>query len=240
MKTNQSISVGTPQIGVQLKSEKEVSKEELELLSSMQEENKKFFGQLFDFISGGAFSKQIQNYQYEIWKNKIKIASKAKNLLQKIEINKDYKPTLKVLGEITEKSKFEEEESLQNKWAAMLANALSGKLEVKVSYPKMLNELSSLEVSLLDKIYSEIVNISDYEKRRNTQFGREAICKMANITIEQGDLMIENLIRLGICETPGSTGVMFGSARVALKTTEVFELTTFGFHFIKSCKFENK
>jgi len=163
---------------------------------------------------------------------------KSKKVKKKIEqsgLQKKQIP-LKVLVPILEHSSLEEDSDLQDKWANMLANAISGNKKISPNYVAILSELSSVEVGLLDKLHNEASQIPDYDKRKNLQFGRENICKILSIEVQVADLIIENLIRLGLCQSPAGSGISVGNYKFALRTTEIFEMTSLGYEFVSVCK----
>src|SRR3989344_3275932 len=49
--------------------------------------------------------------------------------------------------------KMEEEKIIQEKWSNLLANAITGQNEINPNYTEILKELSSLEVTILDKLF---------------------------------------------------------------------------------------
>ena len=66
--------------------------------------------------------------------------------------------SLKLQKNFLENLSVEEDETLQNMWANMLANALTGQVDIEVSFIKILSELSSFDVHLLNLIYENTVN----------------------------------------------------------------------------------
>lgn len=136
---------------------------------------------------------------------------------------------------LLENASLEEEDSMQNKWAALLANAVGGYLEVTPNYVNILAELSPIEAAILDKIYDEEEKAN--AKQQALQFDRLKIAKAYKLTDDKAELIVENLIRLGLFTEPGSTSVMTGNMRMALKTTMVFEITALGKNLVRLCRF---
>lgn len=217
-----------------MKAKGSLTKQEAEIEITKEEVHSFFSDIIPDFVqeTGGILSDTVRFWR---WKNQINIVKKAKAIIEANSLDKQ-KTSLKVLVPLLNTSSLEEDEILQNKWANLLANAITGSAFVKPNFIEILNELSALEVQLLDKIYDEAMKEPDYKKRKQLQYGKEQVCKIYSLPSDQFDLMVENLFRLGICQPPGSTGIMFGDARVALRTTDVFELTTLGMEFIKACR----
>ena len=220
-----------------MKAKGSIIKQELELEAS-QEEVKSFFDSIIpNFVrdAGGIISDNVRFWR---WQNQVNIVKKVKEKIEESGLSKKQIP-LKVLVPILENSSLEEDDNLQEKWANMLANAISGKKTINPNFVSILSELSPLEVSLLDQIHNEANQVKEYEERKNLQFGRENICKLLNIDIPTADLVIENLTRLGLFQSPSGSGIQVGKYKFALRTTEIFELTSLGFEFISSCKWSN-
>jgi len=222
------------QIGV------EVSAETNSIKAGIQGDQKtiqEFFdGVVPDFIKDGV---GILNDQVKFWrfKRQIDLIKNTNILIESSGLPKQQIP-LKVLVPIIENSTLEEDESVQQKWANMLANAITGKVEISPNYSAILKELSPLEVLVLDKIYTTVNKESDYLKRRELQFDTPQIQKMFNLSDEKLDLIIENLYRLNLLQSPGSKGASVGNYPFVLRTTKLFEFTTLGFHFVKACSWE--
>lgn len=209
-----------------LEGEIEASKEEAEgfLNGIVPESIKELGGILTDTV------------KYWRFKNQVSIIKKAKNVLDENNLSKQNIP-LKTLVPLLEGASLEEEESMQTRWANLLANAVSGAIEVTPSYVEILKELSPVEALLLDKLHDEASKEPDYRKRLNLTFDKQKICAWLSIPLEKFDLIIENLFRLNLCRMPGSTGMTFGeNMRVAVNTTDLFEFTATGFDFVSACK----
>lgn len=194
----------------------------------------KFFsGIVPDFIKDGIgiLSDQVKLWR---WSNQINIIKKAQAKIEASGLNKKQIP-LKVLVPIIQNSSLEQEENMQNKWANMLANAATGNVEVSPNYAAILNELSPTEVAILDKIYQEVNKESDYQKRKALQFDATKLRSILSVSDEKMDLIIENLFRLNLLQSPAGQGVMLGNFPFALRTTKVFEFTTLGYEFVRAC-----
>lgn len=192
-----------------------------------------FNGIVPDFIKDGVgiLSDQVKFWR---WNNQVNIITKAQIKIDASGLDKKQIP-LKVLVPIIENSSLEQDQNMQDKWANMLANAATGNVEISPNYAAILNELSPLEVSILDKIYQEVNRETDYQKRKSFQFDANKIKTMLSITEEKMDLIIENLFRLNVLQSPAGKGVMLGDIPFALRTTKIFEFTTLGYEFVKAC-----
>jgi len=197
----------------------------------------KFFsGIVPDFIKDGVgiLSDQVKLWR---WSNQINIIKKAQAKIEASGLNKKQIP-LKVLVPIIQNSSLEQDKNMQDKWANMLANAATGSIEISPNYAAILNELSPIEVVILDKIYQEVNKEADYQKRKALQFDATKLKSMLNTTEEKMDLIVENLFRLNVLQSPAGQGVMLGNFPFALRTTKVFEFTTLGYEFVRACNWK--
>ncbi len=96
------------------------------------------------------------NIRYLRFKNQVKILNRAEELVQKRNIKLRAIP-LKVLVPMLENASLEEEESLQNRWAALIANAANYDKDLlsPVVYTSILNNLTHKEVIALDYLKEE-------------------------------------------------------------------------------------
>ena len=119
----------------------------------------------------------------------------------------------------------------------MLVNAASGNVQVNINFVETLKELSPVEAAILDVNYdNSLLKEPDFEKRKQMLFDREKIRIIFNLSREEIDLIIEHLYSLFLCHSPGSEGMKFGVARVALTTTELFEFTRLGSALVEVCR----
>lgn len=217
-----------------MKAKASLIKQEAEIEAS-KEEVKSFLDSVVpDFVrqGGGILSDNVRFWRF---KNQVNIVKKAQKVIDESGLPKQQIP-LKVLTPLIESSSLEEDDQMQEKWANLLANAATGFSGIKANYVEILKELSPLEATILDNIYRAANTEIDYEKRKTMQFDKNKICQVFSLTSDEGDLIIQNLYRLGVCQPPGSSGIMFGNERVGLQTTNIFELTSLGFHFIRACQ----
>lgn len=185
---------------------------------------------------GGIIQDTVKFWRF---KNQINILLKAEKFLKEKGITpKTINP--KTLVPLLENGSLEEEESMQNKWAALIANASAShnSESVKPSFPEILKELSPVEASLLDKLFDE-VNQQPQERRFETVFDKEKICKFYKINEDDFNVIADNLFRLNLCQPPASFGgVTIGKFPIVLRTYEHICFTPLGYKFVKSCRFE--
>jgi hypothetical protein len=219
-----------------MKAKGSLIKQELEIEASKDEVEGFFQAIVPDFVrnAGGILS---DNVRYWRWQNQISILQKVKEKVETSGLTKHQIP-LKVLIPIIEHSSLEEEEKLQEKWSNMLANAITNKVSISPNFVAILSELSPTEVQVLDQLHKESASETDYTKRRELQFSRDAIQKIFALDIKSVDLIVENLYRLGLCQPPAGDGIKVGQYKFTLRTTEIFEFTSLGFEFVSACKWE--
>lgn len=220
------------QIGV------EVSAESNNIKAGIQGDQKAiqdfFEGVVPDFIKDGV---GILNDQVKFWrfKRQVSLIKNTNKLVESSGLSKQQIP-LKVLVPIIENSTLEDDENMQQKWVNMLANAVTGKVDISPNYSAILKELSPLEVSILDKIFNTVNAENDYQKRKSMQFETAQIKNGTDLSDEKLDLIIENLYRLNLLQPPGSRGASVGNFPFALRTTKLIEFTTLGYEFVKACR----
>ena len=138
---------------------------------------------------------------------------------------------LRLLGSILENGSWEENDSLQDMWATLLANSAAGKSN-EVLLPEMLRQLSSADAHLLRNCFREVVAAP-----RNYVAGiysvKDSIMKWADAVRREdaefpvSRLSLENLTRLGLVAFSGmSVNGIGGDPR----------LTKIGFEFMHACE----
>lgn len=135
-----------------------------QILDKSEKLVKVLFGPSFDEI-GGMISDHVKLRRL---KNQIKIFTKAHALLKDNNIDPK-KVNLKVLAPLIELSSYEEEESLQNKWANLIVNVLDQNSNVlfQQNCINILNKLSPEDAKLLDKLFD------DLSKKQEKRYVRE-------------------------------------------------------------------
>lgn len=177
---------------------------------------------------GGIIQDQVRYWR---WRNQIRIFKKAKQLIGADPQLHEVK--IKVLVPLVENASLEDDDSLQDKWAAMLANAATQNRTVMPLFPALLKELSTIEVTILDSLY----NLHAQATSQPVQFDKKKIAMVYKIDPSDMDVIVENLFRLNICSSPGSVGALIGDYPFSVHTNEIFELTALGIAFIEACKY---
>ncbi len=180
---------------------------------------------------GGLIKDKVEFWRF---KSKIELLMKTKSFLEEKGID----PRLvlpKTLIPILESGSLENDPTLSDMWANLLASYATGNLEIQ-SYPFLLRELSPMEVSLLSSLYSA--------RKRSALKGRDlvthgvtskSICGGLGISEERYGVMVDNLFRLNLVQPVGATGALVGEHPISIKTNEIIYLTDLGFDFVKVC-----
>jgi hypothetical protein len=127
-----------------------------------------------------------------------------------------------------ESGSVETDESLQDRWAGLLANAVLSPEAVPPSFAEILRQLSAHEAALIDRFFDAVMQIdepSDWRARRGElpHFGAAVGLEGQALQVAQ-----ENLARLGLCfgEPLLGGGESFDSA----------SLTVTGYAFVRACR----
>ncbi len=101
--------------------------------------------------TGLLFFDKVRHWRF---KNQLKTLEKAKKLFEENGLSPKQIP-LKTLFPLLEYSSLEEDESLQDKWANLLANALNPeyKKNIHPMFPEILKQLSPTDAFVLDLFY---------------------------------------------------------------------------------------
>jgi hypothetical protein len=149
---------------------------------------------------------------------------------------------------ILQNASIEENETLQSKWAALLANAAKGDDEetVHVGFIEVLKQLSPQDTLFLGNLYlggKEGRNLGDMQNMTirgigafpENQIELERLNTMLLSDKEKAkrDLTIDNLLRLRLIETNTQGDGPYASAFQGAK--QGYWFTTFGLMFLKAC-----
>jgi hypothetical protein len=174
------------------------------------------------------FGKSIDEYgelladgiRLKRFKNQISIFKKAEEFLKSEKINPE-KINLKVLAPLIEYSSYEDDETLQFKWAYLIKNILIKPFNstIQITCSQILNKISSDEALLLDYLYDGSTKKRiDWANNENTQpslfgdkfrrqptdyridwitFELSNLSRELNKPLEELELQISNLVSLG-------------------------------------------
>ncbi|HZS26663.1 MAG TPA: Abi-alpha family protein [Candidatus Angelobacter sp.] len=179
-------------------------------------------------------------------KRQIRLFERVKAMLADTDMEPERVP-FKLLVPVVENASIEENDELQDRWAAMLANAAI-KRDVHPSFPEILRQLSEKEVLYLDACY-------EYSEGKR-QVNRDKVVPAIRRTERYRELDKEFFFRLGQClgvsdksyimtrskaeRTFPSSGLEDNVIRLGLMHASTKDLkhrlTHFGTTFVKSCR----
>jgi hypothetical protein len=165
------------------------------------------------------------------WKTQVKIIKQAEFFLKQNNLKISTVP-LKILIPLLEKSSLEEDEVIQNKWAKLLAYAsYSKEFEYTKSFINILDQLTVLEVNILDWMNEKI------EKKSNNEFRIKETATANHIAEDKITIIFDNFLRLGLViqETETSMIELIEGVR-SVYPTGVYKITNFGKEFLYTCK----
>ena len=189
---------------------------------------------------GDLWTDEIRYFRF---KNQVDIMLKAKKLLEDRGIQPQ-NISLKTLAPLIEYSSWEENLTMQEKWASLLANAANPLMghDNEQSYVEILNQMSPIQANILDLVYDHYLN-NDSKNKRSIHYSKDKLVEnIKNINPESIDISIENLYRLNLLKPP--LGMTMGlplpiskeGGQVALQTTEEFRISLLGIDFVKHCR----
>ncbi|HEY5374834.1 MAG TPA: Abi-alpha family protein [Polyangiaceae bacterium] len=131
----------------------------------------------------------------------------------------------KLLKAILEGGSLEEDESMQARWANLLANALtSDSADVRIAFPKIMSELEPSEARLLDRLANNKGDPRIPHTWAITELG-----------VSEADL--ENVERLELIRYELTTALTYGDITdLSGASREGFSLTSFGRAFVEACQ----
>ncbi len=146
---------------------------------------------------GGILQDQVRFFRL---KNQISILKKTNKILVESNVSPK-KVKLKLLFPLLDYGSLEEEESMLNVWATLLANASNPKKYHIVNhvFPEFLKQMTSLDVLILDQLFTS--DEVDFFSDQYSQW-----------PIEQIGLSVDNLFRLGLLmyQDEGDNGKLHG------------------------------
>ncbi len=150
----------------------------------------------------------------------------------------------RLLFPILDAAALEDDDDLQERWAALLANA--GNLDfgknVLPSFPSVLRELSGFEALFLDRVFDEVLEDEKakvaYIKVGNPQLPNEPVpeCPLRKATFAAAaPVMLGNLQRLGLLTLRRSLPILLNGNPLSNNEDYCF-LSAFGKAFVRACR----
>ena len=159
-------------------------------------------------------------------KNQVDILDKADKYLKQKNI-KTKRVSTKVIATYLEDCSLEEDETLKDKWAALLVNTVKEESQIdNVLYSYILNQLSPKDANILETIFSAVIMESNNGPAKvlvhtHKMFFTSSITRK----ISGSDISIDNLIRLRLLKESGNHPEPF------------VVLTNLGFSFVINCTY---
>lgn len=177
------------------------------------------------------------------FKNLARIMGKMQKITEECGIQIQIIPP-RVLLPTMQFASIEDDDALQDKWAALLANAAASSDRISPSFPEILHSLTSVEVRFLDSTFE---NTANTERDFETQFQEEVRESLdssgtevrfaipSNSLRDVNEMMLDNLQRLGIIRVVPASPLRVNSTPMG-NPSEEFLITAFGRAFIQTCR----
>lgn len=166
---------------------------------------------------GGLLADKVKSWRLN---NQIAIVIKAENLLKERGV-KTKKVSLKVMAPLLEECSLEDDENLQQKWAALLANTVSENSTVKTNlFTSTLKEMTAEDAEVFQVIFGHCTISTPTERGIEVTHSRRAISPDAFKDYPDIDLVFDNLKRLRLIReitTHGSDRVPVVVSELGLK-----------------------
>jgi hypothetical protein len=169
---------------------------------------------------------EIVAEQFRSWRLKRQIVHLQKAIRQMEEAGMTPGAVpIRVLAPLLDAASLEDDDSMQERWASLLANAAGGRLEVPPSFASVLRELEPVEAQMLDVVYAHLLVIAP-ELRHEFGIGRPTFAPT-----EESDYFfhVDNLSRLRLLHAIGA----YGERK---RSYDRVGITAFGQAFVRACK----
>ena len=167
--------------------------------------------------------------KYWRFKNQVNVLTKADEYL-KLKGIKTRKVNIKVMAPMLEEISMEEEESMQARWAALLANTVSERSTIDTTlYAHILGQMTKSDAELFDIITYACTSVRKHDRISVTVKEYSTIHADQLMQINRdAHVVIDNLLRLRLIKeiSPDSMDLGFVT------------LTDLGFRFISACRFQ--
>jgi hypothetical protein len=139
----------------------------------------------------------------------------------------------KTLRAILEDGPLEDDESMQERWANLLSNAATVRVDapLKIAYPKILAEIEPAEAQLLERL---VARSPDLDANPAETFGYDDTSDLVDIP------ELYNLDRLGLLRWVRSMPTTVGKIRDEEATLQGVQLTELGWAFVEACRAPEK
>lgn len=193
------------------------------------------------------FQEKVRLYRF---RNQVRMLGKAQSMMKEAGLDPHEVP-LRVLLPLLEGASIEEEESLVDRWAALLANAAAdGACRVPPSFPKILGQLDSPDVVILEVLHKNYLVDSERSEEDRTEEEARLIEEGKHVpwgttleklhheaclvTLDTIQLSLDNLMGLGLVDRNPLLRV-FQSDNVVFTPKAEYRLTSLGVRFVTTC-----
>lgn len=167
------------------------------------------------FVSGpleqgmGIFEDRLR---YARWERQVRLMQRAQEFLRRLGLDEPTRPVpLKLIIPILQGAGLEDDDDLQDRWAALLVNAANANFhgEVRRSYVAILEQLTPFDAQILDVLYSMSFEACQHAGIVTVGLPRSAHVKVdseqeLSLPSEEVVISLSNLARLG-CIRPTMT-----------------------------------
>jgi hypothetical protein len=172
---------------------------------------------------GLALREEVRQFRL---KREVRLWTRAKEMLEEANIPPRQVP-LKLLYPLIQNGGLEENDPLQDKWAALLANACEEGNEVLPSFPEILKQITPVEAKFLDTAYDEIPDRGHGPKHPIKE------ATLAAVT----SVVIGDLERLGLLDRHMESTQITASVNYhTFEPTNHLFISSFGREFIRACR----
>lgn len=135
-------------------------------------------------------------------RNQLIVLGKTQDMLNQAGIEPKSVP-LRALVPLLEGATLEDDDDLSTKWAALLANAATPGYSVNLipTFSNILSQLSPPDAKILDALLKERWYHKSKPENVYLFAFRPDMKKAANLSDEEYDLSVDNIVRLGLCVT---------------------------------------
>jgi hypothetical protein len=194
----------------------------------------------FAAVFGDAARQVSATFEALAWLQRLRVAAKVVEKAEKILVRLGIDPApvrLKLLAPLLESASLEDEgdETMQDLWAALLANAAAGDrgAEVLPSFVTILAELTPPQATLLDAIYTDPPATRPQTSR--TRWVRESV----DASDGEFALWLGNLARLDLCAISGPPPIGLSPGSTDWENaylTHGLQRTEWGNAFVSACR----
>jgi hypothetical protein len=174
--------------------------------------------------------------KYMRWERQVRLRVRADEFLKQLGLESPTRPVpMKLAIPLIQAASLEEDNDLQDLWAALLANAADAScpIEIQRSYVSILEQLTPLETKILDRIYS-----LPFEQSQHDGVITEHLPDSARAAAKKGDtntgnpseavcIALSNLQRLGCLRM----GMTWGNGEMPARVNP----TMLGRAFVRAC-----